>query len=62
MDVGQNPNQSPLFYKWDGGLPGPAPASLSPFAIRLFPSANGTFHPPARRSPTKTKLNPVTPD
>ncbi len=52
MDLGQNPNQSPLFYKWDGEPPGPALACLSPFLIQLFPSVNGTFHPPAGQSPT----------
>lgn len=51
MDLGQNPNQSPLFYRWDGELPGPARASLSPFVIQLFLSVNGTFHLPAGRSP-----------
>lgn len=50
MDLGQNPNQSPLFYRWDGELPGPAQAYLSPFLIQLFPSVNGTFHLPARQS------------
>lgn len=50
MDVDQNQNQSPLFYRWDGEPPGPALACLSPFVVQLFPSVNGTFHPPARQS------------
>lgn len=52
MGLGQNLNQSPLFCKWDGELPGPARASLSLFVGQLFPSANGIFHPPADQSPT----------
>lgn len=52
MDVGRNQNQSPLFYKWDGELPGPAQACLSPFVSQLFPSVNGTFHLPVGPSPT----------
>lgn len=52
MDVGQNQNRSPLFYKWDGELPGPAQAFLSPFVIHLFPSVNVTFRPPVGPSPT----------
>lgn len=55
MDLGQNPNQSPLFYKWDGEPPGPAQACLSPFPNQLFPSVSGTFHPPAGQSPTQAK-------
>lgn len=47
MDLSQNPNQSPLFCKWVGELPRPVQASLSPFVVQLFPSASGTFHPPA---------------
>lgn len=53
MDLGQNLNQSPLFYRWDGELPGPAPASLSPFVNQLFPSVNVTFHLPTGQSPTE---------
>lgn len=45
MDLGQNLNQSPRFYKWDGEPPAPAPAYLSPFVIQQFPSVDGTFHP-----------------
>lgn len=52
MDLSQNPNQSPLFCKWVGELPRPVQASLSPFVVQLFPSASGTFHPPACLSPT----------
>lgn len=55
MDAGLNQNQSPLFYRWGGGPPGPAPACLSPFVIQLFPSADGTSHPPAGQSPTPGK-------
>lgn len=50
MGVGQNQNQSPQVYKWDGEPPGPAQACLSPFVIQLFPSVNVTFHPPAGQS------------
>jgi len=52
MGLGQNPNQSPQFYKWDGEPPGPAQACLSAFVIQLFPSVIGTFRPPADQSPT----------
>lgn len=50
MDSDQNPNPSPVFYKWDGEPPGPAQACLSPFVIQLFPSVTWTFHPPAGQS------------
>lgn len=50
MEWDQNLNQTPPVYKWDGEPPGPAPAYLSPFVIRLFPSVNETFHPPAGQS------------
>lgn len=53
MNWGQNLNRSPLSYRWDGELPGPARAYLSPFVIQLFPSVNATFHPPAGQSPTQ---------
>ncbi len=55
MDLGQNPNQTPLFYKWDGEPLGRAQACLSPSVVQLFPSVNGTFHPPAGQSPTPGK-------
>lgn len=47
MDLGQDRNLSPQFYKWDGEPPGPAQACLSPFVNQLFPSVTWTYHPPA---------------
>lgn len=50
MDLGPNLNLIPLFYKWDGELPGPAQACPSPFLILLFPSVTLTFHLPVCQS------------
>lgn len=52
MNVGQNQNQSPLFYRWDDEPPAPAPACPFPFVAQRFPSVNVTFHPPVGQFPT----------